>query len=306
MFDLQYKIVDNKYCNIKQLLKEEFHISDRLFKRLSNSNQIFINGIHVNPYFADLNIGDIISVDLNFDEEYDNIVPTPMKLEILYEDDYLLIIDKPAFMPVHPSCNHFSDSLSNAVKFYFDKIGLKRKIRIVNRLDKDTSGIVIFAKNEYIQECFIHQMKSHDFKKEYIAILEKDNILDSPSYIDFNKKPIGTICVPIARKHDSIIERCVDFENGDTAITHYDVLDRKLVDNVFLVHFVLETGRTHQIRVHSAYIGHPIVGDTLYGMSSELINRQALHAYKVSFIHPITKEKLEFEAELPEDMRIFF
>ncbi len=294
MCDLKYTIIDNRFYNIKQILKEEFNISNRLLKRLISSNKIFLNGEVVSPSFNNLKIGDIVSIDLNFDEEYDNIVPVDMKLNIIFEDDYLLIINKPSGIPVHPSCNHFFDSISNGVKSYFDLIGLKRRIRIVNRLDKDTSGIVIFAKNEYIQEMLIRQMKSNIFKKEYIGILE--GTLSNPK---------GTISAPIARKNESIIERCVDFNTGDNAITHYEMI--KNINNCLsLVHFVLETGRTHQIRVHSAYIGHPIIGDTLYGHSTDLIDRQALHAYKVNFIHPITKKKMVFEADLPADMNVFF
>lgn len=139
MYDLQYKIIDNRYYNIKQIIKEEFNISDRLLKRLKTSNKIFLNNHTINPNFTNIAIGDIVSIDFNFDEEYDNIVPVKMDLDITFEDKYLLIVNKLPNTPVHPSCNHFSDSLSNGVKFYFDSIGLKRKIRIVNRLDKDTS-----------------------------------------------------------------------------------------------------------------------------------------------------------------------
>lgn len=212
-----------------------------------------------------------------------------MELDIIYEDKYILVVDKPANMPVHPSMLHFEDTLSNGVKCYFDAINLHRKIRIVTRLDKDTSGLVVFAKNEYIQEMLTLQMKTHLFKKEYIGILE--GILEPKS---------GTINAPISRRSGSIIERCVD-ENGQMSITHYDVI--KTFDNMSLVHFILETGRTHQIRVHSKYIGFPILGDTLYGTASPLISRQALHCYKISFIHPITKEKMKFVADLPEDMK---
>lgn len=292
--ELQYKIIDNKYYNIKQVLKEKFNISDRLLRRLKNNNKIFLNNNPVSVNFNNMIIGDIISVDLNFEEEYDNILPTKMNLEIIFEDESFLIINKPAGIPVHPSFNHFSDSLSNAVKYYFDSINLKRKIRIVNRLDKDTSGIVVFAKNEYVQESLIRQMKNNCFKKEYIAILE--GILNNKS---------GTISAPIARKNDSIIERCVDFENGDLAITHYNLL--KTIDSSYsIVHFVLETGRTHQIRVHCSYIGNPIIGDSLYGKKSDLINRQALHSSKITFIHPITNKRISLEAKLPKDMRVFF
>lgn len=137
-------------------------------------------------------------------------------------------------------------------------------------------------------------MKSNRFKKEYISIL--NGILPK------NK---GTISAPIARKSDSIIERCVNLNDGETAITHYNLI--KIINSsLSLVSFLLETGRTHQIRVHSAYIGHPILGDTLYGNPSELIDRQALHASKVTFIHPITNEEMILEADLPNDIRIFF
>ena len=165
---------------------------------------------------------------------------------------------------------------------------MHRKIRPINRLDRDTTGIVIFAKNEYIQECLVKQMKQGIFYKEYIAILE--------GVLDKNK---DIIAAPIARKDRSIIERCID-KNGAKAISHYEVISSK--DNLSLVKFVLETGRTHQIRVHSKYIGHAILGDTLYGSETNLISRQALHAHKTSFIHPITKNKIEIIAPMPQDM----
>ena len=206
----------------------------------------------------------------------------------LFEDDYLLILDKPAGIAVHPSILHYDNSLSNGVKSYFEKIGLRKKIRPVNRLDKDTSGIVIFSKNEYIQECLVRQMSNNIFKKKYIAILE--GLLEKVS---------GTINAPIARKKDSIIERCID-ESGDIAISHYKVLQR--LSTMTEVEYTLETGRTHQLRVHSAFIGHPIIGDSLYGNESSLISRQALHSYYVEFIHPITKKEMVIRSELPSDI----
>jgi len=241
---LTYKIIDNKYENIKQILKQEFNMSERLILRLKTNNKIFLNDTPVSIY-QKFSIGDIISVRIDFEENNSNIVPTEMDLKIIYEDDYYLVIDKPAGLAIHPSILHFDNSLSNGVRFYFDKIGLKKKIRPVNRLDKDTSGIVIFAKNEYIQECLIKQMKYSTFEKEYVAILE--GILEQKS---------GTINAPIARKENSIIERCIN-ETGNIAITHYEVL--KEFDNMSYVKFKLETGRTHQIRVHSNYIGHTII-----------------------------------------------
>jgi len=212
-----------------------------------------------------------------------------MDLDILYEDDGMLIVNKPPFIPVHPSMEHYEDSLSNGVKYYFDTINLKRKIRPVNRLDKNTSGIVIFAKNEYIQECLVKQMKSGTYEKIYLALV--DGIIDKEKQI---------IDAPIARKEDSIIERCVS-STGYTAITIIELL--KSFYDYSLIRCTLKTGRTHQIRVHTSYIGHPILGDDLYGKKSDEINRQALHAYKINFIHPISKEKIKIQAELLDDIR---
>lgn len=288
---LEYKVIENDtYINLKDLLKNYFSISDRLLVKLKHEQKLFVNN---QKAYVDmpLNIGDIVTIHIDFIEDNSNIVATKMPLSIVYEDPALLIINKPAKMPVHPSMDHFEDSLSNGVKYYFNEIGLQKKIRPVNRLDKDTSGLVVFAKNEYVQECLIKQMQTKQFVKEYIAIC--DGTFE-------NKK--GTISAPIARKENSIIERCVS-EAGDIAITHYEVL--KTADNYSVVKCILETGRTHQIRVHMAHIGHPLLGDTLYGSSSPLISRQALHAYRIYFMHPITKQKLELRCNLPNDLDFY-
>ncbi len=286
--ELKY-IVNNlsNYTNVRQVLKNEFNMSNRLITKLKQNKLIYLN--NEDTYLDKiLSIGDTVKCIIDFDETSENIVSIKMDLKIIYEDDYFLVVDKPYNMAVHPSILHYTNSLSNGVKYYFESIGLNRKIRPVNRLDRNTTGIVIFAKNEYIQECLIKQMESKTFYKEYIAILE--GVL--------NKKS-GTINAPIARKSDSIIERCID-ENGVNAISHYEVIESK--NNISLVKFILETGRTHQIRLHSKYIGHPIVGDTLYGNESPLISRQALHCYKIAFVHPINKNQMEFISNIPEDI----
>lgn len=286
--NLSYQIdKDEHYDNVLHVLKEQFLLSDRLITKLKKANKIYLNSL---PTYTkkSVTVGDTVSVLIDFEEDNSNIVASNIPLNIIYEDDYLLVLNKPANIAIHPSILHFDNSLSNGVKFYFDKLGLKKKIRIVNRLDRNTSGIVILAKNEYIQECLIKQMKTNEFKKEYLAIAK--GILESKS---------GTLNFPIARKEGSIIERTVS-SDGDSAITHYDVV--KEFNNLSLVHIVLETGRTHQIRVHFSHIGHPILGDTLYGSPSELINRQALHSYKLTFIHPVTKKVLSLEAPLPNDI----
>lgn len=295
---LIYKNTDNKYKNIKEIAKEYFKISDRLLIKLKKNNRIFLNNNSVYITSA-ININDVISFDINFDEESENIVSKNIDLDIIFEDESMLIVNKPYGIPVHPSILHYENSLSNRVKFYFNKINLKRKIRPVNRLDKDTSGIVVFAKNEYIQECLIKQMKSNQFVKEYLGIVD-----------GYLKQTTGTIDAPIARKEGSIIEREINI-NGDHSVTHFEVikqfeiLSSNISSNIklSLVKFKLETGRTHQIRVHTKYIGHPLIGDTLYGKKSDLISRQALHSYKISFMHPITKEILKFELDLPNDMK---
>lgn len=289
---LEYLVEENKYHNIKEILKCHFGISDRLLTKLKKNNHIFLNS---KPTYINCEVkkDDFIVVDLEFNEKSENIIPTKMNLDILFEDESLIIINKPANLPIHPSILHFSDSLSNGIQFYFDSKNINKKIRPVNRLDKDTSGIVIFAKNEYIQEHLIKQMKNKLFKKEYYAILE-GNI----------ENKFQTINAPIARKANSIIEREIN-SNGDISITHLEVIknfETSSSQKLCFVKLLLETGRTHQIRVHTKYIGHPILGDSLYGKSSELITRQALHAYKISFIHPISNENIVLETSLPEDI----
>lgn len=290
--DLKFVVENNKYFNVKEILKSYFEISDRLLIKLKKNQKIFLNG---SPVYVDkeVNIGDIILVNLDFEEESENIVPKEMNLNIVYEDDYLLIINKPAGIPVHPSIAHYENSLSNGIKHYFNTINLNKKIRPVNRLDKDTSGLVIFAKHEYIQECLVRQMKMNLFKKEYLALLT--GILNDKN---------GKIYAPIARKDGSIIEREIN-QNGETAITYFEVKNEYNISNelLSLVKFTLKTGRTHQIRLHSKYIGHPILGDSLYGNKSTLISRQALHAYKITFIHPINKEKIILEIDFPDDIK---
>ena len=304
---LSYTIKDNTYKTVREVLRAYFNISDRLLAKIKKQHKINLirtnincdNVLDNNIHFSDfniidgiLNIGDIVEITIDLEEDNSNIVPTKMDLNIIYEDDCYIIINKPAGIPVHPSMDHYEDSLSNGLKYYFDNIGLKKKIRPVNRIDKNTSGLIIFAKNEYIQECLIRQMKGGNFYKEYIAICEGK----------FNST-FGTINEPIARKENSIIERCVDI-NGDTAITHYEVLKYNLEKDYTVLKCVLETGRTHQIRVHLSYIGHPLLGDTLYGNESRLISRQALHSYKVSFVHPIEKKLVSYVAPLPNDLNL--
>ena len=291
---LEY-IVTNNDSNkeIKDILLSHFKVSHRLLVTLKKENSIFLNDEPSFVYKKVIN-GDKVTISFDYKEDNSNIVSKEMPLDIVFEDEWFLVVNKPAGIPVHPSISHYEDSFSSGIKFYFDKIGLKKKIRPVNRIDRNTSGLVIFAKNEYIQECLIRQMSEGTFNKEYIAIVEGkfDNNLKS-----------GSINVPIARKENSIIERCVD-DDGSPSITHYEVLKENKINGIYYstLKCNLETGRTHQIRVHMAYISHPLLGDELYGGNTSLINRQALHSYKISFIHPITNMKVIFEATTPADL----
>ena len=280
---LQYTVIDDKYKNINQILKQEFKISSRLLNKLINFKYVKLNDVPTDTRNG-VSIGDIVTINLDFEEESENIVATEMKLDIVYEDNSLLVLNKPAGIAIHPSMLHYSDSLSNGVKFYFEQIGLHRKIRPVNRLDFYTSGLVIFAKNQYIQECLIQQMNENIFEKEYLAIA-----------CGFLENSSGIIDAPIARKDNSIIERCIS-PDGQQAITEYKVLKNFTIsgENLSLLLCKLKTGRTHQIRVHMSHIKHPLLGDTMYGTKSNLISGQALHSYKISFIHPIFKNKMVF------------
>ena len=284
---LIYKI-EQKNCTLNNILQNNLKISSRLLYKLIKNNCISLNGKDCDTRSI-ASPNDIITINFDYSEDNSNIVPTEMDLNIVFEDDWLLIVNKPAGIATHPSVLHFSDSLCNGVRFYFDSIGLKKKVRPVNRLDLNTSGLVVFAKCEYIQECLIFQMKSNVFKKDYLAIC--DGIFEDK---------VGVIDLPIARKENSIIERCIS-EDGQISITHYEVL--KEFDNFSLVKCSLETGRTHQIRVHMSNVGHPLIGDSLYGTDSNLIERQALHCYHICFSHPIFKNNLDFVCDLPDDFK---
>ena len=287
---LEYKVKNNdNFQTVKEVLKEHFKVSDALLLKIKKNNLIYLNG-EIAFLFSLVKENDVISFSLDFDEDNSNIIPSNIPLEIIYEDEYLLAVNKPSNMAVHPSSYHLTDTLSNGIKYYYDQINLHKKIRIVNRLDRNTSGIVLIAKNEYIQESLIKQMSNHTFEKKYLGFVS--GVLNNKS---------GIINANIARKPNSIIEREIN-ENGQRAITKYNVL--KEFDNYSLVEFKLLTGRTHQIRVHTAYINHPLLGDSLYGKSSSLINRQALHCYYIKFIHPITNKEIIITCKMPKDMEI--
>ena len=268
---------------INEIINQKFDLSNRLFNKLIRDKRIFVNDKNMDTRLK-ASENDKITIDLNYDEDNSNIVSKQMNLDIVYEDEGMLIINKPSGIAIHPSIRHYEDSIASGIKYYFESIGIHKKIRPVNRLDLNTSGLVIFAKNEYIQENLIKQMQSKTFTKEYLAIVTE--ILENKT---------GIIDKPIARKEGSIIERCVS-ETGQRAITEYEVI--REFGNNSLVKCKLLTGRTHQIRVHFADIGHPLLGDSLYGEKSDLIEGQALHCYKLKFLHPVTTKELVIKCDL--------
>ena len=297
---LNYKIVESDVNKtVKEIIYVRLNLSSRLIRKLKMCGNITVNQNPVNINYIP-SLGSVVQVDLEVVES-DEIVPQPGQLDILYEDDAFLAVNKPADLVVHPCSYHPDNTLANYVKYYLNN---SKKIRPINRIDRNTTGIVLFAKNEYIQESFKNlQVKP---QKDYIAIV----------YGTFDKKN-GTISLPIARNPNSLIEREVNFESGKEAVTKYEVLAEKNIENVGYISIVklsLETGRTHQIRVHMSYLGHNLLGDDLYGSGEKdtimrefyedfSMNRQALHAYRLCFEHPITRKNIEIIAPLPDDMR---
>lgn len=269
--------------------------------------------------------GDCLTVIYEENDESENIVSTNLPFEIIYEDDDILVVNKPADMPVHPAINNFDNTLANALKYYFDSKEEKLVFRCINRLDRNTSGLLIVAKHRLAGSILADFMKKREIHREYVAIVS--GILC---------KPKGTVDAPIGRVGESIIERFVDYEHGDSAITHYSVI--KTYNDITpyitcppcskndatcpqcsdepiatcppcntpcnteypasLLKLKLETGRTHQIRVHMTHIGHPLLGDSLYNKEPGPLSRQALHSYSLEFVHPITLEKMSFKSNI--------
>ncbi|MDK2799945.1 MAG: rRNA synthase [Clostridiales bacterium] len=274
--------------SIKQILYNYYQMSTRTVNKLKMNKGIYLNGTH--KYITTLvQEGDILKIVMPI-EKSDNIIPTPMTLDIIYEDSDLMVINKMPNLPVHPSQGNYYHTLANGVMYYWERKGCNYMYRPVNRLDKDTSGLMIIAKNQYVHQQLSKQISKKELKRKYIAVVH--------GIIRKNK---GTIDLPIARKEGSTIERVVS-EEGQYAITHYSVLKR--INHFTMLELTLETGRTHQIRVHMSHIGHPLVGDWLYGNEEQhVITRQALHSYYLEFFHPVTKQQINFESEIPEDMK---
>lgn len=288
---LEYMITkEQENQSINFFLKSKGFSSQNLILLKSIPDGVCVNG---NPVFMNsvLRENDTLTLHIIENQSSVHIPAVNLPLDIIYEDEDLLVINKPAGMPIHPSQNNYDNSLANALAYYFQEQGIPFVFRCINRLDKDTSGLTVVAKHPVSAGILGTMVASKDsFTREYLAIVKGDL---SPE--------TGTINAPIARKGESIIEREINFENGERAITHYRLVQKE--NGHSLVSLILETGRTHQIRVHMKHIGFPLIGDYLYNPDMALINRQALHAHRLSFTHPITGVPMEFVSPLPEDMQ---
>ena len=279
---------DSAGLRVEQFLRRKRYSGQNLSEIKRMPKSILVNGVH---YYMrqELSTGDHLQVRICETQNSEKIPPTKLPLDIIYEDEDLLVLNKPAGMPIHPSLNNYTNSIANALAYYFQSQGKPFIFRCCNRLDRDTSGLTIVSKHLVSGSILSDMTKYREVHREYLAIA-RGHI--SPSE--------GIIHAPLGRKEGTIIERTVDWEHGEDAITHYHVV--KEANGHSLVSLRLETGRTHQIRIHMKHLGYPLIGDYLYNPDMEYMTRQALHSHHMEFTHPITGEHMSFTAPLPDDM----
>lgn len=279
---------DSAGLRVEQFLRRKRYSGQNLSEIKRMPKSILVNGVH---YYMrqELSTGDHLQVRICETQNSEKIPPTKLPLDIIYEDEDLLVLNKPAGMPIHPSLNNYTNSIANALAYYFQSQGKPFIFRCCNRLDRDTSGLTIVSKHLVSGNILSDMTKYREVHREYLAIA-RGSVTPSE----------GTIQAPLGRKEGTIIERTVDWEHGEDAVTHYKVV--KEANGHSLVSLRLETGRTHQIRIHMKYLGYPLIGDYLYNPDMEYMTRQALHSHHMEFTHPITGEHMSFTAPLPEDM----
>lgn len=268
------------------LLNEDY--SRAYFSNMIKNGEVLVNGKEVSPSYK-VKENDVI--ECNFKDSTSTLKPYEYKLDIVYEDEDILVINKPKGLVVHPGGGHSDDTLVNALiytKKELSTINGALRVGIVHRIDKDTSGLLLICKNDYSHIEIAKQLKDHSMHREYIALV--DGVIEKDS---------GKVIGPIGRDKKNRLKMCIDTVDGKDAITHFNVIKR--FNDYTLIECKLETGRTHQIRVHMSNIHHPIVGDALYGGSEKIYNNgQLLHAYKLTFTHPRTKKVMTLEAPLPD------
>ncbi|MCR5653921.1 MAG: RluA family pseudouridine synthase [Ruminococcus sp.] len=264
----------------RTFLRHHCSVSARIITLLKREKYGIIRDNKILKTIDTVNFGD--EIILNLPDDNNEITPVKGELNILFEDDYLIAVDKPFGMPVHPTKVHQEDTLANILKYIQNKKGESYTFRAVNRLDKDTSGIVIIAKDKFTATALMYGIH-----KKYLAVWE--GIIDKS----------GTINEPIGLLEGHTVQRAVKTD-GKPAVTHYTPIKHDKEHT--LLELTLETGRTHQIRCHMSSVGHPLAGDDMYGGSLEYIKRQALHCASVSFTHPITNKKIDIKCDLPTDI----
>lgn len=291
---------EDEVLYIKELLQRRFHFSSRLIRKLKIQGGVFMNGkpVRLNEHGR---AGDVLGII--YPEETSYFEPEDIPVAVVYEDDDLLVVNKQPGLVVHPTKNYQSGTLANALTNHMKMNDQTYKIRFVNRLDRDTSGLIIIAKNSHCQDFMVHEMEDNRVVKQYLAIVH--GIIAEEE---------GTIDLPIDKDCDHVARRKV-MQSGYPSVTHYKVLERFAggpqdgsIPGYSLLQVQLDTGRTHQIRVHLTHIGHPIVGDELYGQLygysciPHWMPRQALHAAVLEFKQPATGAYLQVKADLPQDM----
>lgn len=281
------EVLENEKVRIDNYLSDKLDISRSKVQKLIKDGNVLVNGQSVNVSYK-VKIGDVIEYSLDLNEETD-ITPEDIPIDIVYEDDDLLVINKASGMVVHPAPGHYTGTLVNALLYRFNlNSGEANRPGIVHRLDKDTSGLMLVAKNEFIHEKLSEMIGKKDVERKYLAIV--DGLI---------KHDTGTIDAPIGRDTNNRQKMAVTDVNGKDSITHFKVLER--FDNNTFIECILETGRTHQIRVHMNYIGYPINNDPLYGRGKATEFGQMLHSYCIKFNHPRTGKELSFRVDPPKE-----
>ena len=275
---------------------KDFLLSNNISSKAISTLKKQVDGILVNGKVQFTNYklqpNDILSINLDENNDYENIIATKMDLNILYEDDDIVIVNKSADITVHPSKKYFTNSLVNGLTYYYQNKNMDVKLHCITRLDKETSGCVLFAKNRIAANCLSNMVKQKEISKTYLSLASGK----------INKQHF-LISAPISRVSKGNILRCVDFQTGKEALTECFLLGYYPSNDISLLKCLLHTGRTHQIRVHLQYINHPIVSDSLYNKSCNLLLRQGLHCYNIRFIHPISHQLIDVTSQLPADLK---